>query len=185
MPERTLHTVSPKEVIRHLGNIAVGFERLPLPPLETGANDSMILSSLQGIVNRFCNDENGCRVEVSRVESQDACSDVLNEINESRKKLLREHYHEEDEVWFFVSGHSAFYVRDGDLVYIAVCGPGDLIRIPARKRHWFDMGTQPSFCALRFYRTSPGFVGVFTQAASFQGFPFLDDMLGHVESEEI
>jgi 1,2-dihydroxy-3-keto-5-methylthiopentene dioxygenase len=91
-----------------------------------------------------------------------------------RGKFLSEHRHAEDEVRFFVEGSGLFTLREGGRVYAVLCTAGDLISVPAGMRHWFDMGPRPHFTAIRFFRTSDGWVGDFTGDLIADRFPRLE-----------
>jgi len=77
-------------------------------------------------------------------------------------------------VRFFVEGSGLFYLHAGDKVYTVLCGKGDLISIPANTTHWFDMGTNPYFKAIRFFTTPDGWVGNFTGSEIAKKFPDFD-----------
>lgn len=79
-----------------------------------------------------------------------------------RAKFLNEHVHSEFEVRFFVEGAGLFYLHLGDKVYGVLCEKGDLISVPAGTPHWFDMGTAPSFRAIRFFTNPEGWVAQFS-----------------------
>lgn len=91
-----------------------------------------------------------------------------------REKFLDEHTHADDEVRFFVAGRGAFYLHVGALVYVAVCERGDLIKVPAGTRHWFDMGPEPSFVAIRVFTNPAGWVAEYTGDAIARRFPRLE-----------
>ena len=94
----------------------------------------------------------------------------------AREKFLAEHTHSEDEVRFFVEGRGAFYLRLDGNVHVVVCERGDLLGVPAGTRHWFDMGTNPEFTALRFFRDPEGWVGHFTGDDIATRFPTFDSI---------
>jgi 1,2-dihydroxy-3-keto-5-methylthiopentene dioxygenase len=75
-----------------------------------------------------------------------------------RQTFLQEHTHSEDEVRFFVEGAAHFFMHVDGKVYIVLCEQGDLISIPARYPHWFDMGQDPQFTAIRFFTDKTGWV---------------------------
>ena len=81
---------------------------------------------------------------------------------EMRAKFLAEHVHDDDEVRFFVEGAGLFYIRAGGTVHALECTAGDLIVLPAGTVHWFDMGPQPLFTAIRLFNTPEGWVARFT-----------------------
>jgi len=79
-----------------------------------------------------------------------------------RTKFLSEHIHAEDEVRFFVAGEGLFTLHLDGRVFNILCTQGDLIRVPAGTKHWFDMGPTPSFTALRLFINPDGWVAKFT-----------------------
>jgi 1,2-dihydroxy-3-keto-5-methylthiopentene dioxygenase len=90
---------------------------------------------------------------------------------ELRQKFLNEHIHKEDEVRFFVEGQAVFYLHLGDRVYATLCTAGDLIGVPANTPHWFDMGDQPQFAAIRLFCNPEGWVAHFTDSPIAKTFP--------------
>ena len=87
------------------------------------------------------------------------------------EKFLDEHTHSEDEVRFFVEGSGAFYLRMDGKVHQLVCTQGDLISVPARTKHWFDMGPDPYFCSIRLFTDPAGWVAEFTGDPIARKFP--------------
>ncbi len=88
-----------------------------------------------------------------------------------RAKFLSEHTHSEDEARLMVEGSGAFYLHVGDQVVQVVCEAGDLISVPAGVKHWFDMGADPFFCAIRFFTRPDGWVAEFTGDTISDRFP--------------
>lgn len=93
-----------------------------------------------------------------------------------RQKFLAEHTHSEDEVRFFVEGRGLFCLHLGEEVLQLICEASDWIAVPAGTRHWFDMGPEPSFCALRFFNNPEGWVAQFTGDPIAEGYPLLDQL---------
>mgnify|MGYP006276487783 CR=1 FL=1 len=91
-----------------------------------------------------------------------------------RQKFLAEHTHSEDEVRFFVEGRGLFCLHIGDAVLQLLCEQNDLISVPAGTKHWFDMGAAPSFCAVRFFNNTEGWVAAFTGDAIAASYPMLE-----------
>jgi 1,2-dihydroxy-3-keto-5-methylthiopentene dioxygenase len=81
---------------------------------------------------------------------------------ELRRKFLDEHTHSEDEARFFVAGSGVFFIHHQRRVYALRCDRGDLINVPAGTRHWFDMGTRPSFRCIRWFTNPQGWVAEWT-----------------------
>jgi 1,2-dihydroxy-3-keto-5-methylthiopentene dioxygenase len=93
---------------------------------------------------------------------------------EMRQKFLSEHTHDDFEVRFFVDGCGLFYLHIDGKVYMVLCEQGDLISVPAKVTHWFDMGTQPNFKCIRFFVIPEGWVGNFTGNDIATRFPDFD-----------
>lgn len=96
----------------------------------------------------------------------------------ARGKFLSEHTHDDFEIRFFVDGSGIFYIRSHGKVYATHCMAGDLIELPANLTHWFDMGTQPFFKAIRFFTKADGWVGNFTGDQIADRFPKFDQLVG-------
>ena len=75
-----------------------------------------------------------------------------------REKFLFEHTHSEDEVRFFVKGQGLFCLHIGTKIYQVLCQKGDLISVPTLTPHWFDMGSDPEFTAIRLFNNTEGWV---------------------------
>jgi len=95
--------------------------------------------------------------------------------DEFRHKFLAEHTHGEDEVRFFVRGHGLFVMHVGDRVYALLCEKDDLVSVPANTRHWFDMGPNPVFTAIRLFNNPEGWVAHFTGEDIATRFPLLEN----------
>tara|TARA_R110002126_G_scaffold43555_8_gene124876 strand:- start:26351 stop:26893 length:543 start_codon:yes stop_codon:yes gene_type:complete len=90
-----------------------------------------------------------------------------------RQKFLAEHTHSEDEVRFFVRGQGLFCLHIGSKVYQVLCQQNDLISVPANTPHWFDMGSEPDFTAIRLFNNPDGWVAHFTGSTIAGKFPLL------------
>lgn len=93
----------------------------------------------------------------------------------ARNKFLEEHRHGEDEVRFFVDGQGLFTLHIGERVYEVLCTRGDLISVPANTPHWFDMGPNPRFTAIRLFNNEEGWVAKFTGSDIAQHFSRLEN----------
>jgi 1,2-dihydroxy-3-keto-5-methylthiopentene dioxygenase len=88
-----------------------------------------------------------------------------------RAKFLSEHTHAEDEARLFAEGSGAFYLHIDGKVLVVVCERGDYLRVPAGTRHWFDMGPDPEFTAVRLFTDPSGWVASFTGETIADSFP--------------
>jgi cupin superfamily acireductone dioxygenase involved in methionine salvage len=56
-------------------------------------------------------------------------------------------------------------------VYQVLCEKNDLISVPAGTPHWFDMGSEPNFTAIRIFDNPEGWVAQFTGDAIADAYP--------------
>jgi len=164
-----LKTADGKEIARALGAVGIRFERweaaVPLAP-DAGQDDVLAAYADQ--------------VAALKAEGGYAVADVVRlprgtpDTAPMRQKFLSEHTHSEDEVRFFVEGSGAFYLRIGGSVHQVICEAGDLLSVPAGTRHWFDMGPDPHFCAIRLFTDPAGWVADYTGDDIADRFPKLD-----------
>lgn len=161
-----LDTRDVADIITALGGIGVSFERwTPSAPLPADADDKALLAAYDADIRRLA--------ELGGYKSFDVIRMLPDSPRreEMRAKFLDEHVHEDDEVRFFVEGSGMFYLHAGGRVHMLLCEAGDLIKVPAGLRHWFDMGPAPRFCAIRLFTTPEGWVAKFTGEPIARSFP--------------
>ena len=158
------------EIAAHLGVHGVRFERWPLHE-----GDDPVAAYAEKIASLAAQ---GYRtVDVAQLHPDAGDPEWPAKAAAARGRFLNEHTHADDEVRFFVDGRGAFYLRVGGHVDIVVCEAGDLISVPKGTRHWFDMGTEPSFAALRFFQVAEGWIGAFTGDPIASRFPTFDELV--------
>jgi 1,2-dihydroxy-3-keto-5-methylthiopentene dioxygenase len=151
-----------------LAKVGIRFERWPADrPLDPQASQSEILTAYAREVEQLMATEGYCAVDAISLEPDHPQREQL------RQKFLNEHTHSEDEVRFFVAGQGLFYLHLNRQVFALLCCKNDLIRVPAGTQHWFDMGSQPCFIALRFFNNPEGWVAQFTGSDIASHFPLL------------
>lgn len=80
-------------------------------------------------------------------------------------KFNREHWHDEDEVRFIISGRGLFHLNPGTgPVFVVEVGPGDLIRVPRGTRHWFDLCAERRIRAIRLFQDPAGWTPHYTDS---------------------
>lgn len=153
-------------IARELAKIRVGFERWQAgAPIQPGDAPDIILDAYRDDIERLVAERGFKTVDVVSIAPDHPERETM------RKKFLDEHFHKEDEVRFFVAGSGLFTLHVGPDVYEITCEQGDLIAVPDSTLHWFDMGSEPSFVAIRFFTEPDGWVGHFTGADIAQRFP--------------
>jgi len=157
------------EIARGLAEIGVGFEQWnATQPVQPGDAPETIMSAYREDIDRLVRERGFKSIDVVSI-----APDHPNRA-EMRTKFLDEHFHKEDEVRFFVAGSGLFTLHVGERVYEVLCEAGDLISVPDSTTHWFDMGDEPNFIAIRFFTEADGWVGHFTGTDIAQRFPRYD-----------
>ncbi|MBV8637575.1 MAG: acireductone dioxygenase [Candidatus Eremiobacteraeota bacterium] len=164
-----LETSDGDRIASELAKIGVRFERWAADAdLPHGADQDTVIAAYRSSIDRLIGECGYQSVDVIRLERGTPNTEPM------RKKFLDEHRHSEDEVRFFVEGRGAFYLHAADRVYQTICVKGDLISVPAGTKHWFDMGSEPEFTAVRLFINPDGWVANFTGDSIASGFPKLD-----------
>ncbi len=153
-------------VAAELAKINVGFERWEAPVhLAPDAPAEVILEAYRPYLDALMGKTGAGSADVVKLTPDHPMAGAL------REKFLQEHTHSEDEIRFFVAGSGHFVIHEGGKVYVALCEAGDLIRVPAGARHWFDAGRAPEFTALRVFTHTEGWVAQFTGDTISDRFP--------------
>ncbi|RJQ79010.1 cupin domain-containing protein [Pseudonocardiaceae bacterium YIM PH 21723] len=171
-----LRTRDEQVIADALRPIGVDYFHWELQDLPAGATPADFLAAYQEQVDAL-SAEGGYTV-VDAVGLRPADTEEYREKSvKARGSFLSEHRHAEDEVRFFAAGRGCFYLHVDGKVMAVVCEAGDLISVPAGTTHWFDMGEQPDFVAIRWFQEADGWVGDFTGAPIASSFPTLDELL--------
>ncbi len=166
-PASALLDTRDRELIAaNLATIGVGFEQWQAAhPVDAGAAPEAVMAAYRADIDRITAARGFKSVDVVSI-----APDHPQRID-MRAKFLDEHFHKEDEVRFFVAGSGLFTLHVADRVYEITCEKDDLISVPDSTTHWFDMGPEPSFVAIRFFTEPDGWVGHFTGTDIAQRFP--------------
>jgi len=169
--EIPLHTFDDHaQIARELGKVGVRFERWQASqPIEPGDPPEKVIAAYRPDIERLQGEHGYKAVDVISLTADHPQKDAL------RQKFLNEHTHSEDEVRFFVAGEGLFTLHIHDRVYEVLCCQGDLIGVPDGTRHWFDMGPNPGFVAIRLFTNPEGWVAQFTGDEIAARFPRLEN----------
>lgn len=152
-----------------LKQAGIRFERWQATaPVKPGASQDEVIAAYRADIDRLMAEQGYQAVDVVSLNPDHP------QKAEFRQKFLNEHTHAEDEVRFFVGGSGLFSLHLGELVYEVLCEQGDLIGVPDGTRHWFDMGPDPYFIAIRLFTNPAGWVAQFTGEAIAERFPRFD-----------
>ena len=164
--EPLLSTEALDEIEAELQQIGVRFEQWQAgKPVQAGDAPDVVLDAYKADIDRIVAEKGFRTVDVVSIAPDNPKRE------EMRAKFLSEHFHKEDEVRFFVDGSGLFTLHVGERVYEIRCEKGDLIGVPDSTLHWFDMGPEPRFVAIRFFTEPDGWVGHFTDSGLADRFP--------------
>ena len=165
-----LATVDVDVIRTELGTAGIRLERWKADrDLADDADAETIIAAYQAEIDRLVAERGFQTYDVVSMNPDHPEKETL------RKKFLSEHTHSEDEVRFFVRGQGLFIIHANDKVYSVLCEKDDLISVPANTRHWFDMGPNPTFTAIRLFNDPEGWVGNFTGDDIASRFPLLEN----------
>ena len=175
-PEKVLESEAAADIALALKEIDVRFERWEVAEeFADGGDQQAILDHYRDDIARIVGAEGYVLVDVIQLHrTEDQGWEGLK--TAARNKFLSEHTHDDDEVRFFVSGSGIFYLHTQGKVYAVLCEAGDLLSVPANTTHWFDMGTDPDFTAIRFFHDEDGWVGNFTGNPLAERIPSYDQI---------
>lgn len=157
-------------IASELETAGIGFERWDTKKdLPADAGQEAIIAAYREEIDRLIRERGYQSFDVVSMHPEHPEKDAF------RRKFLEEHTHSEDEVRFFVRGQGLFVMHIGERVYSMLCEQDDLISVPANTRHWFDMGPNPAFTAIRLFNNPEGWVAKFTGDKIAGRFPLLDN----------
>ena len=171
------HPALPSKVLSHaediastLAEVGVRFEQWQASaPIAPGASSEEVIAAYRPQIDKLMAEDGYITVDVVSLNADHPQKAEL------RAKFLDEHSHGEDEVRFFVAGRGLFSLHVGEQVFEVLCEKGDLISGPAGTPHWFDMGENPHFVAIRLFNNPDGWVAKFTGDEIASRFPRLED----------
>ena len=119
------------------------------------ATDAQILDAYRPEIERLCAAGGYVTADVINVNADTPGLDALLD------RFNKEHTHSEDEVRFIVEGRGIFHIhgtRAGakGRVFAIEVEAGDLINVPARTQHWFDLCGERRIRAIRLFLDKAG-----------------------------
>lgn len=171
-----LRTEDADVIAAELAAIGVDFRRWDLLGLPIGASSDEVLAAYAGPIESYVAEQGFATVDAVALSRTGTDEEWAATAAGARAKFLAEHTHDDDEVRFFVRGAGVFYLRIDGRIHAVLCTAGDLLSVPRDTRHWFDMGTDPDFAAVRFFHVDDGWVGDFTGDDIATRFPDFDTL---------
>ncbi len=177
-------TLDPAEIAAALAPLGVRYEQWPVrDDVPADADSDAVFAAYRDDIDKLNEAEGFVTVDVIALHPGDD-ADWPQRARAAREKFLNEHTHDDDdEVRFFVAGAGIFYLHTAGEVHAVYCEKGDLLGVPKGTTHWFDMGTHPSFTAIRFFHEEDGWVGTFTGSGISSRFPDFDTIHAGLAAE--
>ncbi len=170
-----LQTIDTAVIADKLTPLGVSFDQWPLRDVASTSSQDEVLAAYADEVERIKVAEGFIKVDVVGLTPSDDPSWPETAAG-ARAKFLNEHAHDDDEVRFFVAGAGVFYLHVNEKIFAVYCEAGDLLSVPAGTTHWFDMGTNPYFSAIRFFHDEDGWIGNFTGSEISSRFASFDQL---------
>lgn len=162
------HSTDAEEIRARLNAQHVRFERWEADrDLGQDPDAETVIRAYQHAIDRLVAEKGYQSWDVLSMRADNPNKQVL------REKFLNEHTHSEDEVRFFVEGSGLFCLHLVGEVYQILCEKNDLISVPAGTPHWFDMGSEPHFTAIRIFDNQDGWIANFTGDKIADAYPRL------------
>ncbi|NKI75462.1 acireductone dioxygenase [Dickeya sp. CFBP 2040] len=153
---------------QQLSAIDVRFERWQADrDLSSAPSSEEVLAAYQHEIDKLVAEKGYQSWDVVSIRADNPQKEAM------RSKFLSEHTHGEDEVRFFVEGAGLFCLHVNGQIFQILCEKNDLLSVPAGVPHWFDMGSEPHFTAIRLFNNPDGWIAQFTGDAIADAYPKL------------
>jgi 1,2-dihydroxy-3-keto-5-methylthiopentene dioxygenase len=162
--DRTL--TDSEAIATYLAGCGIDYERWrPAHPVAVDASAEQILEAYSGEIDKL--KARGGYVTADVID----VSDDTPGLEEMLARFKREHWHDEDEVRFIISGHGLFHLhpKTGPVVVVEV-EAGDLIRVPRGTRHWFNLCSDRRIRAIRLFQDTAGWSPHYTDSGVDENF---------------
>lgn len=151
-------------ITSHLAGIGISYERWePTRGVPDDADAEEILAAYADEIEKLKARGGYVKADVIDVDPETPG------LEEMLAKFRREHWHDEDEVRFIISGRGLFHINpaEGPLTSVET-EPGDLISVPSGTRHWFDLCADRRIRAIRLFRDPSGWAPRYTDSSAEQ-----------------
>ncbi|MGX7829462.1 1,2-dihydroxy-3-keto-5-methylthiopentene dioxygenase [Actinokineospora sp. 24-640] len=170
-----VRTSDAAEIGAALAALGVRFSRWDVVELPASPSSEEVLAAYRAEVDAVIAAEGYCHVDAVSMSPEDTPL-WREKAAAARSKFLSEHTHDDDEDRYFARGSGIFYLHARGKVHAVLCEAGDLLSVPAKTTHWFDMGTTPDYVSIRFFHDEDGWVADFLPDSIAHRFPTYDQI---------
>lgn len=166
IPDENLTIVATQLVTLHLAQVGVEYERWkPSHRVATDAPAEEILDAYRDEIATLNQRGGYVAADVIDIRPETPGLDLM------LAKFSREHWHDEDEVRFIITGRGIFHFRpqQGRVLVLEV-EPGDLIRVPSGTWHWFDLCAERRIRVIRLFQDPAGWTPKYTDSGVDQSY---------------
>lgn len=143
-----------------LGQHGVPYERWGLRDGASGSPDHQVLSIYKPEVDRLMRERGYVSVDLVALKNSTPNLETI------IAKFDKEHHHTDDEVRFTVEGEGVFEIQGEDGAFLKFTAePGDLIVIPANRRHLFYLTDKRNIRCIRLFLSKEGWEAIYQKAA--------------------
>ncbi len=153
-------------ITEYLAGCGIDYEKwIPAHPIADDASAEQILQTYAGEIDKLKARGGYVTADVIDVSPETPGLEAM------LAKFNREHWHNEDEVRFIISGHGLFHIHSqaGPVLAIEV-EAGDLIRVPRGTWHWFNLCADRRIRAIRLFQEMAGWTPQYTGSGVDQNF---------------
>src|SRR5262245_57066879 len=166
IPEQETTLTERRAIVDYLAGLGIDYETWePAHRLADDASAEEILAAYGAEIERLKARGGYVKADVIAVTPETPGLDAM------LAKFNREHWHDEDEVRFILSGRGLFHIRprEGPVLAIEV-EAGDLIRVPRGTWHWFDLCSDRQIRAIRLFQDPSGWTPHYTDSRVDQNY---------------
>jgi 1,2-dihydroxy-3-keto-5-methylthiopentene dioxygenase len=166
IPDENLTIVAPQLVALHLAEVGIEYERWkPSHSVAAEAPAEEILEAYHEEIATLKRRGGYVTADVIDVKPETPGLDVM------LAKFSCEHWHDEDEVRFVITGRGVFHFhsQQGRVLALEV-EPGDLIRVPRGTWHWFDLCAERRIRVIRLFQDPTGWTPQYTESGVDQNY---------------
>ena len=149
-----------EQIAAYLSNIGIAYEQWePSIPLADSATPAEILEAYASQLDALKQKGGYLTADVIDITPQTANLEAMLD------KFRDEHWHDEDEVRFILSGQGVFHIHleNGPVIAVTV-EAGDLLLVPTGTYHWFDLCADRQVRAIRLFQDPAGWTPIYTHS---------------------